>query len=254
MRLTSQQISIIKDEITKKDKNAKIYLFGSRVDDNALGGDIDLLVLSQEIDFSLKIKIQAQLFIKLNEQQVDLLIAKNTEKPFVQPSVIRWNIVMTNKPNKRALQQALLKENSEHLILASKQLQASFIRCNLITLNTETLGFEELERFEALTSRFARLADLILQKAIRLIEILELEGSGTILDRINKAEKRGLINSSAQFIEIRQLRNSIAHEYDAEALTKIFEDCLQFTPTLLTTVENVALYIDKKELLSKSKS
>jgi predicted nucleotidyltransferase len=88
MRLTEQQISIIKNEIKKKDVEAKIYLFGSRVDDNALGGDIDLLVLSKAIDFSQKIKIQAQLFIKLNEQQVDLLVAKNTEKPFVQLALL----------------------------------------------------------------------------------------------------------------------------------------------------------------------
>lgn len=160
---------------------------------------------------------------------------------------------MTNQQNKRALQQALLKENTNHLLLASKQLEASFTRCNLIALKPEDLGFEELERFEALTSRFARLADLILQKGIRLIESLELEGSGTILDRINKAEKRGIIANSEQFIEIRQLRNSIAHEYDADALIKIFEDCLGFTPVLLSTVENITEYIDNKALLSSVK-
>ena len=88
MRLTEQQVSIIKKEISNKDVDAKIYLFGSRVDDNALGGDIDLLVLSKKIDFSQKIKIQAQLFIKLNEQQVDLLVAQNTEKPFVQLALL----------------------------------------------------------------------------------------------------------------------------------------------------------------------
>lgn len=146
----------------------------------------------------------------------------------------------------------LLKENSNHLLLASKQLQASFVRCNLIALAHENLGFDELERFEALTSRFARLADLILQKAIRLIELIELEASGSILDRINRAEKRGLIANSEQFIEIRQLRNSIAHEYDADALLKIFEDCLEFTPVLLSTVENIASYIERKALLASS--
>lgn len=88
MRLTEQQITIIKSEIEKKDLDAKIYLFGSRVDDNALGGDIDLLVLSKVIDFSQKIKIQAQLFIKLNEQQIDLLVAKDTEKPFVKLALL----------------------------------------------------------------------------------------------------------------------------------------------------------------------
>lgn len=161
---------------------------------------------------------------------------------------------MTNQQSKRVLQQALLKENSNHLLLASKQLQASFDRCNLITLAHENLGFDELERFEALTSRFARLADLILQKAIRLIELLELEGSGSILDRINKAEKRGLIANAEQFIEIRQLRNSIAHEYDENALIKIFEDCLEFAPVLLSTVENIAKYIENHALLPSNKN
>ena len=88
MRLTESQILIIKDEIKKKDADALIYLFGSRVDNDALGGDIDLLVISTQIDFSQKIKIQAQLFMKLNEQQVDLLVAKDREKPFVQLALL----------------------------------------------------------------------------------------------------------------------------------------------------------------------
>ena len=107
----------------------------------------------------------------------------------------------------------------------------------------------ELERFEALTSRFARLADLILQKAIRLIEVLELEASGTILDRINKAEKRGLIESCEQFIQIRQLRNSIAHEYNIDAVLKIVEDCLVFTPVLLSSVGKITTYIEDNALI-----
>ncbi|WP_022943227.1 HepT-like ribonuclease domain-containing protein [Psychromonas hadalis] len=155
-----------------------------------------------------------------------------------------------NKQNeKRVLQQELLAENSIHLELVSKQLQASFSRCNEIKLLQEGLGFEELERFEALTSRFARLADLILQKSIRLIELIELESSGSILDRINKAEKKGLISDSQKYIEIRQLRNSIAHEYDSEALMKIFEDCLTFTPDLLASVESISDYIKLNNLL-----
>nr|WP_281166539.1 nucleotidyltransferase domain-containing protein [Psychromonas hadalis] len=78
----------MKAEVNKVDCAAKVYLFGSRVDDDALGGDIDILVMSSHIDFSKKIKIQAQLFIKLDEQQVDLLIAKNADKPFVKLALL----------------------------------------------------------------------------------------------------------------------------------------------------------------------
>ncbi len=43
---------------------------------------------SSLIDFSQKIKIQAQLFIKLGEQQVDLLVAENRKKPFVKLALL----------------------------------------------------------------------------------------------------------------------------------------------------------------------
>ena len=52
MRLTAKQIKIIKQKTALIfGENAKLYLFGSRTDDNAKGGDIDLFVyLTQEIE------------------------------------------------------------------------------------------------------------------------------------------------------------------------------------------------------------
>ncbi len=87
MRLTDQQHSIIKIEILKYDDQAEIYLFGSRVDDNAKGGDIDLLAISKKIDFALKLKILAQFMIKLGEQKIDLVIASDKLKPFTQIAI-----------------------------------------------------------------------------------------------------------------------------------------------------------------------
>jgi len=123
----------------------------------------------------------------------------------------------------------LLHENMQHLRSASAQLAVSYQRCKVISLVDSELSLDEQEKFEALTSRFARLADLIIQKTIRLIEHIELENSGSLLDRINKAEKKGFIDSAEQFIEIRQLRNSIAHEYDPNSLLQIFKNCLDYT-------------------------
>lgn len=143
----------------------------------------------------------------------------------------------------------LLNENIKNLHKAAQQLAFSYQRCqSTISLTGEQsatqLSLEDQEKFEALTSRIARLADLIIQKTIRLIEQIELSESGSILDRINKAEKKGFIESAEQFIEIRQLRNSIAHEYDEDALNQIFITCLQYTPSLLTAVENIKGYIE----------
>ena len=43
MRLTQKEIEIIKNTINRYIKDSKIYLFGSRLDDNKKGGDIDIL-------------------------------------------------------------------------------------------------------------------------------------------------------------------------------------------------------------------
>lgn len=87
MRLTSEQLAVITAEIYQYDANAQIYLFGSRVDDNARGGDIDLLVVSTTIDFAIKLKVLAQLMIKLGEQKIDLVQVKNKDKAFAQIAI-----------------------------------------------------------------------------------------------------------------------------------------------------------------------
>ncbi len=48
MRVSQKEIQIIKDTIYKYfSNNVEIFLFGSRVDDNKKGGDIDLYILTE---------------------------------------------------------------------------------------------------------------------------------------------------------------------------------------------------------------
>ena len=46
MLLTSNTRQMIRETILQIDPDAKVFLFGSRTDDMAKGGDIDLLILS----------------------------------------------------------------------------------------------------------------------------------------------------------------------------------------------------------------
>ena len=57
-----------------------------------------------------------------------------------------------------------------------------------------TIG--ERESCEALTSRFARLNDFLLQRVFRTLDQIELADDGTALDRLQRPEKRGLISSA----------------------------------------------------------
>lgn len=84
MRLTKKEISAIKNNILSFDQDAKIYLFGSRVNDLAKGGDIDLLVISDKIGFTEKIKIKTKIFKEIEEQKLDLVVKKDFNDVFVQ--------------------------------------------------------------------------------------------------------------------------------------------------------------------------
>ena len=134
----------------------------------------------------------------------------------------------------------LLQEELLGLELAAGHLGYSMERC-LNLIDQEKLPPEQLERLESLTSRFARLADLLIQRIFRLIDEIELTGGGSILDRIYRAEKRGWANAS-ELINIRELRNLIAHEYATEKMPEIYTAVAAMSPALLATVPKVIAY------------
>lgn len=78
MRLTEQQIQAIKQVVAEVlGDQAEVRLFGSRVDDNARGGDIDLYIhLTQPIERPAFVAtlIQAKLIRQIGERKVDILL------------------------------------------------------------------------------------------------------------------------------------------------------------------------------------
>ncbi len=140
----------------------------------------------------------------------------------------------------------LLVEELKLLEYSNDMLTYSYNTCRNIGIKEE-YTFGELDKFEALTSRFARTGDMLIQKIFRLIDIMELERPGSVIDRINRAEKRGLISSAEIFKEIRYLRNDISHEYIPTAIEQIFGKVLELTPYLIDSVNRVKKY--SKEIL-----
>lgn len=74
-----------KDKIIKYSEElfgtgTKVYLFGSRVDDNKLGGDIDLYIKPYSNNIRknyLKNSLWAKLQLALDEQKIDIIIAND---------------------------------------------------------------------------------------------------------------------------------------------------------------------------------
>ena len=108
------------------------------------------------------------------------------------------------------------------------------------------LTISERESCEALTSRFARLNDFLLQRVFRTLDQIELADEGTTLDRLQRAEARGLISSAERWRELRLLRNAIAHDYLIESADRVLRESLTAAPELIETAECVGRYVHAK--------
>lgn len=136
----------------------------------------------------------------------------------------------------REIVQSVLKANREVLEQALPSFRRSLEKCRSLYLNGPRT-FEVEESLDALTSKFARVSDIFTQKVLKSLILLTREDAPTFVDRMNLCEKLGVISSAADLIEIRDLRNQIAHEYLSENLTEIYGDCMALSEKLLTEIQ-----------------
>ncbi len=137
--------------------------------------------------------------------------------------------------------QKLVQEEVGKLQKAKDVLGISF--SNIAELNfKKQLSQKDLIELEAFTARFARLADIFMQGTLKTIDELELENEGSVRDRINRAEKRGIVDDAAVLINIKKLRNKMAHEYILLSPEIIFESAKNYTPALLQNVDRALKY------------
>jgi predicted nucleotidyltransferase len=74
MRLEQEQIIVLKQKLKSLCSNAKLYLFGSRVDNTKRGGDIDLLVVSDSLNKKDLRVLRLEFFKHFGEQKLDIIL------------------------------------------------------------------------------------------------------------------------------------------------------------------------------------
>lgn len=80
---------------------------------------------------------------------------------------------------------------------------------------------------------------------MKTIERLDGDTPGTVRDRKLAAEKKGITNNSALLIEIRDVRNTIAHDYESSAFDDIVLFVLKNSSFLLQTLQKAEEYSKK---------
>ena len=133
--------------------------------------------------------------------------------------------------------------------LLEKQLrwiEISFDECSEIGLK-ENYSVDEFGRFETLCSRYSRGIDFLIRKIFRTLDEYEFENQGTLVDVVNNAHKRGLFDDVDELHIMKDVRNTIAHEYIEDKLTEVFEEVLLYTARLIYIINNTLKYIEKEK-------
>jgi len=134
----------------------------------------------------------------------------------------------------------------ESSILFKKQLerQYSLNECQEIGIKS-SYTVEEFGKFETLCSRYSRSIDFLIRKLFRSIDAYEFENQGTLIDIVNNAHKRGLFDSVDELRLMKDVRNSIVHEYIEDDLMDIFEEVIRYSHKLITIGNNTLQYIER---------
>jgi hypothetical protein len=113
-------------------------------------------------------------------------------------------------------------------------------------------GLEQLpeiaERVDAFGARFGRMQDTIGDRLIPELRRQILESPGAALDNLNRMEKLGLLRSVDDWVEARQLRNALVHEYmrDPAAFAGALSRAGELVPLLLDTYDRIRDYVEPR--------
>jgi len=152
--------------------------------------------------------------------------------------------------NKIDLHKIFLSENLEKLDKALQSFKLSLDKCCTIGLKNE-YSFEESETFDSMTSKFARLNDIYVQKILRTVFLLLHEDNKTLIDLANRAENLNMISNADNLLILRDIRNQISHEYEDENLNAIYSEIIESIEPFFADIDKTKAFIVKNNLNPK---
>jgi hypothetical protein len=117
------------------------------------------------------------------------------------------------------------------------------------SLQQSEFSFEEMESIDSLTSKFSRTSDIYLQKVLRSIWMLLREDTVPLIDLLNRAEKLMIIVSAEELLQMRDIRNQIAHEYLPEAVPELASEVVVMTILLQKNIEQTERFLRQRHWL-----
>ncbi len=97
MRLKQRDIDAIKAAACAAFGNdVVVRLFGSRVDDTRLGGDIDLHIEAapENADVDHEVQFRAAVWKALDEEQIDIVVAARGQQRWIDRAAVREGVIL----------------------------------------------------------------------------------------------------------------------------------------------------------------
>jgi len=115
------------------------------------------------------------------------------------------------------------------------------------------LSEDQISHSDQLIYRFSQLQDTIGNKLFPMI----LQGIGEyaqnmpFIDRLNRLEKLSIIDDAEKWLNLREIRNLVTHEYpdNEEELIDGLNELYQLSEYLSSTLDNLLDYVEKRNWL-----
>lgn len=223
MRLTHHQIETIRTHFaTSFPLGDRLWLFGSRINPRAKGGDIDLYIETHE-QISRSVLQKKMCFLSrikqdLGDQKIDVVInmlSVGKTLP-IYGHARSTGIMLMHNQTKQEQARTIANLHAERLFHALEDISA---RLSIDPLATKAPLMSDIYLFDTLSTRFCKLQDLIGATIFRFICDELGDPAETLIDRLNLLEKHGYLESASWWLELRALRNELTHNYPLDDLT-----------------------------------
>ena len=133
----------------------------------------------------------------------------------------------------------ILCENWHILKKSISLLEKSYKRCQKIDINKE----EDIEKIETFANRYTRSVDILLNKFLRSLDLVEAEEITRRLDILIRAERRGFVENYEILLEMKNLRNELAHEYIEELFLEKIVVIEEYSKKLFDIFKKIEKYM-----------
>ncbi|MDK9693226.1 MAG: nucleotidyltransferase domain-containing protein [Sulfurimonas sp.] len=217
MRLNANEVRAITRTFKEVFGDGRVYLFGSRVDDSKKGGDIDLYLCPNEKFANLqkkKIEFLLKLEELLGEQKIDVVFEMDKAR-LIEEIAIQKGVELREE---KLVLQKYFSECDRHIQRINEAYDSIKNFMPITALEYTMLDKAQVQALDQYLFRFAKLQDTLGDKIFKHIVSNYEENTSSLpfVDILNKLEKSEYIFSAKEWMNLRKIRNNIAHQYDDE--------------------------------------